>query len=142
MNFYSGEPGLTRRRCSDSVQQRRIAAAALWPAGPRYMMGCTKDGEPIPAKRARAGYYSTPGLCSRWTQAAPRREPDHDPLVHGRDSPYQAKANQGQGKRNKVFLHTLCTCGADASRAELDYPTGLKKRVFPARCCLRVTFNP
>jgi hypothetical protein len=63
---------------------------------------------------ARAGYYSTPGLCSRWTQAERFRCPPgagSDPLVHGRDSPYQAKANQGRGKRNKVFLHTLCTCG-------------------------------
>jgi hypothetical protein len=63
---------------------------------------------------ARAGYYSLLGCVAdgpKRSDFAARREPDHDPLVHGRDSPYQAKANQGRGKRNKVFLHTLCTCG-------------------------------
>jgi hypothetical protein len=43
-------------------------------------------------------------------------------------------------KESKVFFHTLCTCGADASKIARGYPIGLR-RLFPGKQCLRLTLR-
>ena len=41
---------------------------------------------------------------------------------------------------SKVFFHTLCTCGADASKIARGYPIGLRP-FFPGKHCLRLTLR-
>lgn len=48
-----------------------------------------------------------------------------------------AKASQVLKGRKQGLFHTLCTCGADASRAERFYPIGVR-RSFSAEHCLRM----
>jgi hypothetical protein len=44
---------------------------------------------------------------------------------------------KAQGKKAR-FSHTLCTCGADASRAEHGYPIGVR-RSFAVEHCLHMS---
>jgi hypothetical protein len=83
---------------------------------PEIMIGLCVGVEPRPANR----------LWFETSESSPR----HRIRLSARS---QLKA---QGKKAR-FSHTLCTCGADASRAECGYPIGVR-RFFSVEHCLHM----